>query len=89
MQGGLAPVPAAEAQAGGALRLGDLTQQKWSGLGNTLAGGIDAYVTEQREAPRREHDLWQMEQDKIAAERAARDFKQIEKAAQDFARQKK
>jgi hypothetical protein len=65
-----ATLSAAEAQAGGALRLGDLTQQKWSGLGDTIGQGIDAYVTEQREAPRREHGLWQMEQDKIAAERA-------------------
>ena len=51
-----AALSAAEAEAGGQLRLGDLTQQKWSGLGNTLAGGIDAYVTEQREAPIREEE---------------------------------
>ena len=50
-----AELSAAEAEAGGQLRLGDLTQQKWSGLGNTLAGGIDDYVTERREAPLREH----------------------------------
>ena len=43
-----AELSAAEAEAGGQLRLGDLTQQKWSGLGNTLAGGIDDYVTERR-----------------------------------------
>jgi|TARA_R110000824_G_scaffold400563_1_gene608310 hypothetical protein len=51
-----AELSAAEAEAGGQLRLGDLTQQKWSGLGNTLAGGIDDYVTERREAPIREEE---------------------------------
>jgi hypothetical protein len=65
-----AELSAAEAQAGAAGRLGDITGAQWSGLGDTLAGGIDAYVTEQREAPLREHALWQMEQDKVAAERA-------------------
>jgi hypothetical protein len=65
-----AELSAAEAQAGAAGRLGDITAAKWSGLGDTLAGGIDAYVTEQREKPMREHALWQMEQDKVAAARA-------------------
>jgi len=65
-----AELSAAEAQAGAVGRLGDITAAKWSGLGDTVAGGIDAYVTEQREKPMREHALWQMEQDKIAAERA-------------------
>jgi hypothetical protein len=65
-----AELTAAEAQAGAVGRLGDITAAKWSGLGDTLAGGIDAYMTEQREKPMREHALWQMEQDKIAAERA-------------------
>jgi hypothetical protein len=65
-----ASLSAAEAQAGAAGRLGDITAAKWSGLGNTLAGGIDAFVTEQREKPLREHALWQIEQDKVAAERA-------------------
>lgn len=51
-----AELSAAEAEAGGKLRLGDLTQQKWSGLGNTIGQGIDAYVTEQREAPIREEE---------------------------------
>jgi hypothetical protein len=49
-----AELTAAEAQAGAQRRLGDITAAKWSGLGNTLAGGIDAFVTEQREAPIRE-----------------------------------
>jgi hypothetical protein len=64
-----ATLSAAEAQAGGALRLGDLTQQKWSGLGNTLAGGIDAYVTEQRAKPQREYDEWRRQQEYDAAAR--------------------
>jgi hypothetical protein len=50
-----AELSVAEAQAGAAGRLGDITGAQWSGLGDTLAGGIDAYVTEQREAPIREH----------------------------------
>jgi len=66
-----AHLSAAEAQAGAAGRLGDISAAKWRGLGDTVAGGIDAYITEQREKPLREHALWQMEQDKIAAERAA------------------
>jgi len=51
-----AELSAAEAQAGAAGRLGDITGAQWSGLGDTLAGGIDAYVTEQREAPIREEE---------------------------------
>jgi hypothetical protein len=49
-----AELSAAEAQAGAAGRLGDITGAQWRGLGDTVAGGIDAYVTEQREAPIRE-----------------------------------
>ena len=64
-----AELSAAEAEAGGQLRLGDLTQQKWSGLGNTLAGGIDAYVTEQRAKPQREYDEWRRQQEYDAAAR--------------------
>tara|TARA_R100001086_G_scaffold239474_4_gene164908 strand:+ start:1054 stop:2538 length:1485 start_codon:yes stop_codon:yes gene_type:complete len=51
-----AELSAAEAEAGGQLRLGDITQQKWSGLGQNIGQGIDAYVTEQREAPIREQE---------------------------------
>jgi hypothetical protein len=66
-----AELTAAEAQAGAQRRLGDLTAAKWSGLGNTLAGGIDAFVTEQREKPRREFEEWQRGQARVEAERAA------------------
>jgi hypothetical protein len=52
----LAELSAAEAEARGQLRLGDITQQKWSGLGQTIGQGIDDYVTEQREAPIREQE---------------------------------
>ena len=65
-----AELTAAEAQAGAQRRLGDITGAQWSGLGQTIGQGIDAYVTEQREAPIREHAEWQRKQDKIAAERA-------------------
>lgn len=64
-----AALSAAEAQAGGALRLGDLTQQKWSGLGDTIGQGIDAYVTEQRAKPQREYDEWRRQQEYDAAAR--------------------
>lgn len=51
-----AHLSAAEAQAGAAGRLGDISAAKWRGLGDTVAGGIDAYITEQREKPIREEE---------------------------------
>ena len=51
-----AELTAAEAQAGAQRRLGDIAGAQWSGLGNTIGQGIDAYVTEQREAPIREEE---------------------------------
>ena len=51
-----AELSAAEIEAGAQRRLGDITGAQWSGLGNTIGQGIDAYVTEQREAPIREEE---------------------------------
>lgn len=66
-----AELTAAEAQAGAQRRLGDITGAQWSGLGNTIGQGIDAYVTEQREAPIRKHAaLLRADQLKQVAERA-------------------
>jgi len=46
-----AELSAAEIEAGAQRRLGDITGAQWSGLGQTIGQGMDAYVTEQREAP--------------------------------------
>jgi hypothetical protein len=65
-----AELSAAEAQAGAAGRLGDITGAQWRGLGDTVGQGIDAYVTEQREAPIRKHAaLLRADQLKQIAER--------------------
>jgi hypothetical protein len=58
-----AELSAAEAEAKGQLRLGDISQKKWSGLGQTIGQGIDDYVTEQREAPLRELKLGALQRD--------------------------
>jgi hypothetical protein len=46
-----AALSVAETQAGATRRLGDLTAAKWRGLGQNIAGGVESYLTEQREAP--------------------------------------
>jgi hypothetical protein len=73
-----AELSAAEIEAGAQRRLGDITGAQWSGLGNTIGQGIDAYVTEQREAPLRKHAALMREEDlaRIAREKEARERRQ-------------
>ena len=46
-----AALSVAEMQAGAVGRLGDLTADRWRGLGQDVVGGVESYLTEKREAP--------------------------------------
>jgi hypothetical protein len=56
-----AALSAAEVEAGAVRRVGDLTAAKWSGLGQDVAGGVESYLTEKREAPLRAAELAELE----------------------------
>jgi hypothetical protein len=51
-----AALSAAEAEAGGELRRGDIAGAQWGNLGTLIGEGVQDYVTERREAPIREEE---------------------------------
>jgi hypothetical protein len=56
-----AALSAAEVEAGAVRRVGDITAAKWSGLGQDVAGGVESYLTEKREASLRAAKLAELE----------------------------
>jgi hypothetical protein len=50
-----AALSVAETQAGAVGRLGDLTADRWRGLGQDVVGGVESYFTDKQEAKDREY----------------------------------